>query len=174
MQGSEASTDPWIVVNTNPNRERLVLENLQRQAFNAYCPMLRKQWSHARRVETVLRPLFPGYLFVQVNADLERWQPLQSTHGVRTVVRTGDHPSFIADTFIAGLKMREVDGAIVRPPTPYQIGQEVRIAGGPFDGFIATILDLDEKDRMLVLLDVMHRGIRIKLNGAMVMPAYGT
>jgi len=174
MEGSAASTGPWIVVNTNPHRERLVLENLRRQALNAYCPMVRKQRSHARRIETVLRPLFPSYLFVQANADLKRWQPLQSTHGVRTVVRTGDDPSFIADAFIAGLKMREVDGAVVRPPSPYQIGQEVRITGGPFDGFIATILDLDEKDRMLVLLDVMHRGIRIKLNGEMVTPAYGT
>ena len=70
--------------------------------------------------------------------------------------------------------MREVDGAVVRPPSPYQIGQEVRIAGGPFDGFIATILDLDEKDRLLVLLDVVHRGIKIRLNGEMVMPAYGS
>jgi transcriptional antiterminator RfaH len=174
MQGCEASTDPWIVVNTNPHRERLVLDNLRRQALNAYCPMIRRRWSHARRVESVLRPLFPGYLFVQANADPERWRPLRSTHGVRTVVSTGDRPSFIADAFIAGLKMREIDGAVVRPPTPYRIGQEVRIAGGPFDGFIATILDLDEKDRMLVLLDVMHRGVKIKLNGEMVMPAYGT
>lgn len=174
MEGCGASTDPWIVINTNPHRERLVLENLQRQARNAYCPMIRRRRSHARRIEAVLRPLFPGYLFVQANADLKRWQPLQSTHGVRTVVRTGGDPSFIADAFIAGLRMREVDGAVVRPPSPYQVGQEVRIAGGPFDGFIATILDLDEKDRMLVLLDVMHRGIRVRLNGEMVMPAYGT
>jgi transcriptional antiterminator RfaH len=174
MEGCSTSNGPWIVINTNPNRERLVLENLQRQALNAYCPMLRKQRSHARRIESVLRPLFPGYVFVQANADLKRWQPLRSTHGVRTVVHTGDDPSFIADAFITGLKMREVDGAVVRPPTPYQIGQAVRITGGPFDGFIAKILDLDEKDRMLVLLDVMHRGIKIKLNGEMVMPAYGT
>jgi transcriptional antiterminator RfaH len=174
MEGWGTSTDPWIVINTNPHRERLVLANLRHQALNTYCPMIRKRRSHARRIEEVLRPLFPGYLFVQANADLKRWHPLQSTHGVRAVVRTGDDPSFIADAFIAGLRMREVNGAIVRPPSPYQVGQAVRIAGGPFDGFIATILDLDEKDRMLVLLDVLHRGIKIRLNGEMVMPAYET
>ena len=174
MEGYGTATDPWLVVNTNPHRERLVLDNLRLRALNAYCPMIRRRRSHARRIESVLRPLFPGYLFVQANADLTSWQPLQSTHGVRTVVRAGDDPCFIADAFVAGLRMREVDGAIVRPPAPYRIGQEVRIAGGPFEGFIATILDLDEKDRMLVLLDVMHRGIKIKLNGEMVTPAYGT
>ena len=30
--------------------------------------MIRKQRSHARRVDTVLRPLFPNYLFVQANS----------------------------------------------------------------------------------------------------------
>lgn len=174
MEGGSASTGPWIVINTNPHRERMVLQNLQRQALNAYCPMVRKHRSHARRVETVLRPLFPSYLFVQANAELKRWRPILTTHGVRTVVRTGEDLSFIDDGFIAGLKMREVDGAVVRPPSPYRIGQEVRITGGPFDGFITTILDLDEKDRLLVLLDVMHRGIKIKLSGEMVMPAYGS
>jgi len=173
MEGDSASTGPWIAVNTNPHREHMVLENLRRQALNAYCPMIRKHRSHARRVEKVLRPFFPGYLFVQANADLKRWRPLLSTHGVRTVVRTGEDPSFIGDEFIAGLKMREIDGAIVRPPSPYRVGQQVRIAGGPFDGLITTILELDEKDRLLVLLDVMRGGIKIKLNGEMVTPAYG-
>jgi len=173
MEGCGTSTGRWIAVNTNPHRERMVLENLHRQGLSAYCPMIRKQRSHARRVEIVLRPLFPGYLFVQANADLKQWRPIQSAHGVRTVVRTGEAPSFIDGKFIANLKMREIDGAVVRPPSPYQIGEAVRISGGPFDDFIATILDLDEKDRMLVLLHVMHRGIKIKLNAEMVMPFYG-
>lgn len=72
MEGWRTSTDPWIVINTNPHRERLVLGNLQRQALNVYCPMIRKRRSHARRIEAVLRPLFPTYLFVQANADLRR------------------------------------------------------------------------------------------------------
>jgi transcriptional antiterminator RfaH len=167
------SSWPWIAVNTNPHREHIVLEHLQRQALTAYCPMIRKHRSHARRVETVLRPLFPGYLFVQANAGL-KWRPILTTQGVRTVVRAGDDPSFVDDALIGGLKAREIDGAVVRPPSPYRVGQEVRIAGGPLDGLIATILELDEKDRLLVLLDVMHRGIKVKLNGGMITPAYGS
>jgi transcriptional antiterminator RfaH len=174
MEGCSAPTWPWIAINTNPHRERLVLDHLERQGLIAYCPMMRKQRSHARRVEMVLRPLFPGYLFAQTSADLKSWRPILSMHGVRTVVRAGDDPSFIDDEFITGLKLREVDGAVVRPPSPYRIGQEVRITGGPFDGVITTILDLDEKDRLLVLLDVMNRGIKMRLNGEMVTPAYGS
>jgi transcriptional antiterminator RfaH len=174
MERGDAPAASWIAVNTNPHRERLVLDNLQRQGLNAYCPMIRKPRSHARRVEIVLRPLFPGYLFVQANAAPERWRPILTAHGVRSVVRTGDDPSFIDDAFITGLKMREVDGAVVRPASPYRVGEDVRVSGGPFDGFIATILDLDDKDRLLVLLQVMHRGIKVRLGGGMVTPAYGS
>jgi transcriptional antiterminator RfaH len=174
MERDDAPAASWIAVNTNPHRERLVIENLQRQGLKAYCPMIRKPRSHARRVETVLRPLFPGYLFVEAGAALKRWRPILTAHGVRAVVRTGDDLSFIDGAFVANLRMREVDGAVVRPPSPYRVGQEVRISGGPFDGFISTILDLDDKDRLLVLLQVMHRGIKVRLGGEMVTPAYGS
>src|SRR5262249_29633278 len=68
----------WIAINTHPHREHIALENLRRQQFEAYCPMLRKRRSHARRVELVLRPLFPNYLFVRANAQLARWRPILS------------------------------------------------------------------------------------------------
>src|SRR5262245_28326019 len=97
MERCDTSAASWIAVNTNPHRERMVLENLRRQGLDAYCPMLRRQRSHARRVEMVLRPLFSGYLFVQANAALKRWRPILTAHGVRSVVRTGDDLSFIDD-----------------------------------------------------------------------------
>jgi transcriptional antiterminator RfaH len=166
----EAREAPWIVVNTQAHREHIALENLYRQEFDAYCPMIRRRRSHARRVSTVLRALFPGYLFVRADRHLARWRPILSTYGVRAIVRAGKELSFIDDAFITSLKAREVDGAIVRPPNPYRIGQRVQILTGPFDGLVATIIEMDEKDRLVVLLDLMNRGIRTKLKSERVNP----
>jgi transcriptional antiterminator RfaH len=166
----QGSTGPWIVVNTLAHREHLVLENLRRQQFDAYCPFLRMRRSHARRVDTVLRPLFPNYLFVRAEPKKAQWRPILSTHGVRNVVRTGDQLSFIDDGFIANLKGRELDGAIVRPATPYEVGQRVQIAAGPFDQAIATIIDMVEKDRLVVLLQMMNRDIKVTIKGEWVTP----
>ena len=168
---SDKCATRWIVINTHPHREHLALENLHRQRFDAYCPMLRKRRSHARRIDTVLRPLFPNYLFVRATAGQARWRPILSTYGVRTVVRAGDELSFLDDDFIGCLKAREIDGAIVRPPIPYRIGQQVQIATGPFDGLVATIIDMDEKDRLVVLLGLMNRGIKVQLSSEWVTPA---
>jgi transcription termination factor NusG len=61
----------WIVINTHAHREHMALDNLHRQDFEAYCPMIRKRRSHARRIESVLRPLFPNYLFVLASDPLD-------------------------------------------------------------------------------------------------------
>ena len=160
----------WAAVNTQPHRERIALDNLDRQGFATYCPFIRRRRSHARRVEEVLRPLFPGYLFVNVRSEQDCWRPILSTYGVRTLVRCGDRPSLLDQRFIRALQAREVDGAVVRPPVPYQIGQQVQVVVGPFEGLVATILSLDEKNRVTVLLDLMNRRVKAHLDGAQVMP----
>ena len=159
---------PWIVINTHAHRERIALENLQRQAFETYCPMIRKRHAHARRVTTVLRPLFANYVFARIGT--RRWHPILSTCGVRTVVQTGNGPGFIDNRFIESLKAREVDGAIVRPANSYRIGQQVHVSTGSFDKIVATIIEMGEKDRLVVLMDLMNRGVKVKVASEFVSP----
>ncbi len=153
----------WIVVNTHPHKENLALRNLTQQQFLPYCPLIRKRIRHARRSQDVLRPLFPGYVFVQVDQDLRRWQPILSTIGVRTLVRFGERLSFLDDGFVRCLRAREIDGAIVRPQHAFASGQEVRVSGGAFDGLVATIVTMDERDRLVVLMDILNRSVRVKV-----------
>jgi transcriptional antiterminator RfaH len=166
-----APVAPWAVINTHPHREKLALENLERQEFTVYCPLLRRRLSHARRVTSVLRPLFPGYLFVSTGINFGRWRPILSTYGVRSIVSNGQNISCIDHAFIAGLQKREVDGVVVRPLAPYQRGQSVKIIDGPFDGLVATIIDMDEKERLVVLLDMMNRGTKVTLSSHQVAAA---
>ena len=94
---------------------------------------------------------------------------------VRSLVRFGEKPAPLDADFIQSLQEREQDGVIVmpdvvRPAEPYAVGQKVRMNGGPFDGAIATILSLGEKDRLLVLLDILQRGVKTRVHADRVMP----
>jgi transcriptional antiterminator RfaH len=160
----------WAVVNTKPHREHIALDNLMRQEFTAYCPVIRKGVSHARRMQDVLRPLFQSYLFVRLDPKEQRWRPILSTVGVRTLVHFGERPSMVANEFIDSLKAREIDGTIVRPPVPYAVGQQVRLAGGCFDGLVAVIIEMDERDRVTVLMDLLNQKAKAKLSGAQIAP----
>ena len=65
---------------------------------------------------------------------------------------------------MAGLKSREVDGAIARPDSAYTLGQEIRISGGPFDGLIGTIIEMDERQRLTVLMDLLNGRVKVSVD----------
>jgi transcriptional antiterminator RfaH len=161
---------PWIVINTQAHRERLALSHIRNQGFNAYCPMMRKRIKHARRTFDALRPLFPGYLFVGLDPDQEQWRPLLSTVGVRSIVRNGDRPGILDHRFVAALQAREIEGAIVKPVSPYKVGDMVKLSGGAFDSFVAEIIALDDRQRLTVLLDLLSRPVKVQVAAEAVVP----
>ena len=158
-----AQSGKWVVVNTHPHKEAFAIENLQRNEFPAYCPLVCKRIRHARREQDVLRPLFPSYVFAQIDTTIHRWRSISSTFGVRSLICCGERLSFLNDEFIRSLKAREVDGAIVRPDSPYVAGQQVKVSGGAFDGLVATIIEMDEKDRLVVLMNLLNRSVKVRL-----------
>jgi transcriptional antiterminator RfaH len=160
----------WAVVNTHSHKEQLALEHLRRQNFEVYCPKIWKRISHARRFLNVERPLFPGYVFVRVATSGDQWRPVLSTVGVRTLVRFGNQLGLLDDAFIASLRARERDGVVVAPETPYQPGQRVKLVGGPFDGVTATIISSSEKDRLVVLMDLLRNSVRATVSQNGVIP----
>ena len=58
----------------------------------------------------VLRPLFPGYVFVAVDPAQHRWRPILSTIGIRTLVRFGDRLGVLPPRFVESLRSYETDG----------------------------------------------------------------
>ena len=161
---TEALEKSWLVLATHPNREAQAIENLARQKFQVYCPVVLRHIRHARRTYDAHRPLFPGYVFVEQPGLPQRWRPLLGTFGVRTVLMNGETPATLPKGFIEGLKAREVDGVIGKPEAPFQIGQRVTIKGGAFDGLIGQIIAMKENDRVLLLLDLLSRQTRVHID----------
>lgn len=153
----------WFVVQTHPHREALAIENLKRQDFTVYCPLVRRRVRHARRAHDARRPLFPGYVFVADDAAAQRWRPILSTLGVRSLVRVGDRPGTLDGAFISALKAREVDGVIGLPDQDLKPGQRVVVQGGPMDGVIGTILETRESQRHLILLEFMNAPVKAQV-----------
>jgi transcriptional antiterminator RfaH len=154
----------WHAVASRPHRETFAIENLERQGFKAYCPLITKRIRHARRAYDAPRPLFPGYIFVEGQETVAYWRPLTGTFGVRSVVMSGEKPAQLPPGFIESLKAREVDGVIQLPETRFEIGQKVTIRGGVFDGLIAQIIGLRDSGRVMVLLDLLRQQTRINVD----------
>ena len=82
----------WFAIYTQSNAESKVEYHLKRQGFEVYLPRTLKKRSHARRVDWVLSPMFPRYLFVGVNIETTSWRSIKSTIGVNRVICFGEQP----------------------------------------------------------------------------------
>ncbi|MFT7574934.1 MAG: transcriptional antiterminator RfaH [Alphaproteobacteria bacterium] len=155
--------DSWAVADTQVHRECVAIENLTRQGYTGYCPMIARRIRHARRWRDVQRPLFPGYVFILCSSATQNWRPIFSTYGIKNLLCQGNRPSLIPGEFIESLKLREMDGVVVAPAQQFEKGQSVCLTGGTFDGLTATIAELDSKSRVTVLLDLLNGQVRAQV-----------
>lgn len=154
----------WYVAHTRPQAEARAREHLVHQGFEAWLPEYRKKRRHARRTDEVRRPLFPRYLFVHLDLEAQQWRAVLGTVGVQHLVG-GDPPTPIADQVIATLKARvDEEGLVpVSPALSLQAGDTVRIAEGPLADLEGVFLDIDDKDRVAILLRMMGRTMRVQV-----------
>jgi transcriptional antiterminator RfaH len=166
----------WAAASTHPNKESTAISNLLRQGFEAYCPLVRRKWRHARKVQEVLRPLFPGYVFVAVDPKQQRWRPILSTVGIRTLVRFGNSLGLLPSRFVESLRAHEVDGAVslCAPSSNYAPGDQVRLCDGPFEGLIATVLAVEDQARLQILMHLLNRSVRARVSASLVAPAHAS
>lgn len=157
------SNTVWIVVATHLNAESQAVQHLKRQGYECYCPHTRVSRRHARRSETVTRPFFPGYLFVRLDRARDQWRPIMHSRGVRTVVRFGEKLGIVPQGVIESLLARDEAGCLKPPPAAerLQAGQRVALNGTLFDDFVCTVLSIEPRDRVCVLLEFMQHAVKM-------------
>ncbi|MBT6511012.1 MAG: transcriptional activator RfaH [Rhodospirillaceae bacterium] len=159
----------WYVVQTKSQAESRAAQHLANQDFEAWLPEFLKKRRHARRTETVRRPLFPRYLFVRIDLDAEQWRSVLGTVGVISLVG-GDPPAPVADTVIEAIKARcDAQGLLrIDPGLGLSEGQGVRIAEGPLADLEGVFLEIDDQSRVAILLSLMGRRVRVQVDAGNV------
>ena len=160
----------WFVVQTQVNSEAKAARNLLRQGFNVYLPRYLKRRSHARKVERIPAPLFPRYMFVQIDMATQRWRSVQSTFGVSHLVLNGQEPALVTDDIIARLRGRENDQGLIAldRSARFAIGDKVRVLAGAFADNLGLFEGLGDRDQIAILLDFLGRKVRVSLDVDMV------
>ncbi len=151
----------WYVVYCQTRQEERADLNLRRQGFDSWLPRLRRTRRHARRIDNVFVPLFPGYLFVSLDLDRQSWRSINGTFGVRRLLGENERPTPVARGFIETLReTMDEAGLVAVPQDTFKNGDPVRLIAGPFADMIGTLARLTDKDRVAVLLNVLGREVR--------------
>lgn len=170
---TRSAAPSWYVVQTQPHAEGKAALNLARQGFQVYVPRYLRRRRHARRVDMVRSPLFPGYLFVAVDIATQRWRAIQSTIGVSRLVCIGERPAEVPQVVIDQLRGRENSDGLVQLDrrSLFAPGDNVRIRDGIFESCLGLFEGLTGGERVAVLLDLLGRKVRVFLEAGRVTAA---
>jgi transcriptional antiterminator RfaH len=153
----------WYVAQTQARAEERARLNLERQGFRTYLPRYKRKRWHARRRDVVKAPLFPGYIFVELDLDRSAWRSVNGTFGVVQLVSTGERPAPVPAGVVEEITARAgSDGLIELQPPPLRKGEPLQIVSGALAecrGFFERMAD---RDRVVLLLDLLGRKVRVE------------
>ncbi len=153
----------WYLIHSKPRQERCALENLERQGFECFLPLIAVEKLRGKLILVVQEPLFPRYLFIRLDASQEgrSWNPIRSTMGVSRLVTFGQVPAKVDDALVEII--RASVGQVGVRQRHFVPGEVVRINDGPFVGLEAVYQMPDGEARVMVLIDILSKKVSLSI-----------
>jgi transcription antitermination factor NusG len=153
----------WFAATTLPRQEMVAAENLRAQEFEFLLPRMRVTKRHARRVVEAIDPVFPGYIFIQMDPALTAWRRINGTRGISHLVMSGERPlparKGVVETIISSIGP---DG-LIKFTDPVQPGAKVRLVAGPFAEALGEVVSLDGRGRVKLMLGLFGTSIHAEV-----------
>ena len=138
----------WYLIRTKPRQEQIAIDNLCNQNYHTYCP---KGLVNKKNVV-----LFPGYLFIQLDINLQNWSPIKSTKGVSNFVRFGMTYAQIPERIIEFIKASEKSTSEkINNFSKLTPGDNVLITEGVFKNYNAIFESLKSDERVILLMNIL-------------------
>ena len=111
------------------------------------------------------RKFFPGYVLVKMELSDDAWHLVKNTPKVTGFLGSRNRPSPISDTEAERIMKQTQEGVDrPRPAVLFEVGEQVRVADGPFTSFNGTVEEVDEeKGRVKVSVSIFGRSTPVEL-----------
>ena len=110
------------------------------------------------RPDSVVKPMFPGYLFANVAPDTAEWARVNYSPGVKGVVSFGGVPARVPHEVVSGLRERTMRDETPDVSNPFTEGDTVVIRKGPLKGLAAIFKGyVSDSGRVKLLMELLRR-----------------
>ena len=150
----------WVLIYTKAKEEKKANENLQNQGFKTFLPLIAPTNKNSGFKAPV--PLFPRYLFAQINLNTDNWTSIQSSYGVSHIIMFSEEFTSIPNNIIKLIQGKLNEEGLYKEDisiVDYQKGDPVFIKEGRFAGIEAIFLSKKSKDRVRLLLKLLNTSI---------------
>ena len=164
----------WYIVHTYSNFEKKVAESLKEQAVQKHLQDYFEQVlvpteevvevRRGRRIKSERR-FFPGYVLAKIDLTDEVFHLIKNTPKVTGFLGSGLKPVPISDAE-ANRILNLVAEGVEKPKSMihFEVGEQVRVADGPFASFNGQIEEVDEeRSRLKVAVSIFGRPTPVEL-----------
>jgi transcription antitermination factor NusG len=126
----------------------VIIEQLQRQSFGAYQPIVSRSVYFGGKKLTGEWPLFPAYLFVSFDLEEQRWRAINGTAGVQHLLPLhAETPQALPRGFVEELQnvRNNCAAKMIAATGPFIANDVVRILRGAYENAIGTVIDSTPK-----------------------------
>jgi len=112
------------------------------------------------------RKFFPGYVLVKMELTDDAWHLVKDTPKVTGFLGTRNRPSPITEAE-AERMLKQAEEGVERPRSAFtfEIGEQIRVADGPFTSFNGVIEEVDEeRSRLKVSVSIFGRSTPVELD----------
>lgn len=139
----------WHVVMSRAQQEARAAIELANQNFKVYLPVIDA------------KPMFPRYLFVQMDRNKDPWGLIKSTRGCVDLLKNGYLPALVPQHAMNAIMSYS-------PPLPEQPdapgtfapGQAIKVVTGPLQG-LEGLFQRDAGGRISCLIEILGRRVEL-------------
>jgi transcription termination/antitermination protein NusG len=171
----------WYIVHAFSNFENKVAQSLREQAVQRKLDHLfdeilvpSEEVAEVRKGRRIMvdRKLYPGYVLVNVDLTDEAYHLIKNTPKVTGFLGADkSKPVPISQAEADRIKGQVVEAGenAKKPMILFEIGEQVKVADGPFASFNGTVEDIDDaKQRLKVAVSIFGRATPVELEYSQV------
>ena len=164
----------WYIVQAYSNFERKVAESIRekvaqnklQELFEDVIVPTEKvvEMRRGRKVDAE-RKFFPGYVLVKMQMTDEAYHLIKNTPKVTGFLGADNKPMAISETEAKRI-LQQVQEGVERPKpsVSFEVGEQVRVADGPFASFNGLVEEVDEvRARLKVAVSIFGRATPVEL-----------